>query len=272
MSQIEIPDILKQKLNNVKLKISLSDYSTINNSKEIIKEVNEIKDEFEGLKKPAKLMNVNAKDIYGIATFCDYFSCFELSKYFYRFYININPTENLEKAWNNLGFALEKLKKPTEAEASYRSALSVDNEYLDAWNNLGRLLISLKRFTRAETAFKKMLEIDNANVQGLIGLGGILANLGKYREAKENFEKAIALSEENSPNMAEAIYGIALIFEHDKKIEKALDYYNKVIMINEKHIDAWNRIGIINLDTKRSFEKAKKAFKKVIDIDSSNSP
>jgi superkiller protein 3 len=272
MSQIEIPDIIKQKLNNIKLRISGLEYSTINYSKDIIEDLFEIKDAFESLTKPTKFLNINTEDIYNIATFCDYFHNFELSKYFYRLYINVNPSEKLDKAWNNLGIALDKLNKPTEAEASFRSALSINNEYLNAWNNLGKLLISLKRFTRAETAFKKMIEIDSENIQGLIGLGGILANLGKYNESKEIFEKSLLLCEDNSPDKAEIIYGLGLILEHDKKVHEALEYYNKVIRINENHIDAWNRIGIINLDSIKSFDEARKAFKKIIDVDSSNSP
>ncbi|KKK85851.1 hypothetical protein LCGC14_2769120, partial [marine sediment metagenome] len=272
MLKINIPDHLKLKITFIIERVSENLPSKEIEKVKVIKELKILHKEFESINKPVKLFDVDPEKIYLIARISDRLNMFDQSKFFYRFFINLNPTENLDVAWNHLGLALLNLNKVTEAESSFRSAISINENNFDAWFNLGKLLLNLKRFSRAETTFKKILELNKDNVQALIGLGGISANLGKYDEAQEFFKKALQLSETSSENEFEAKYGLALIFERDKSYEEALDMYNSIIDMNPKHVDAWNRIGIIYLDYLKQIDKAKSAFEKILSLDESNAP
>ena len=53
--------------------------------------------------------------------------------------------DNFAQAHSNLGNALQRLKRFTEAETSYRRALELQPSFADAWNNLGTCLRELKR-------------------------------------------------------------------------------------------------------------------------------
>ena len=55
----------------------------------------------------------------------------------------------------------------TEAEASYRQALSIKPDYAEAYNNLGNALKEQGRLTEAEASYRQALSIKPDSAEAL---------------------------------------------------------------------------------------------------------
>jgi Flp pilus assembly protein TadD len=93
----------------------------------------------------------------------------------------------------NLGIALERLGRTSEAEQAFRSALERKPDEALAYNQLGILYREEGRFAEARRAYERALEIDASYAQAHLNLGilldlylqqpeGALEHYQRYRE------------------------------------------------------------------------------------------
>ncbi|HZB43893.1 MAG TPA: tetratricopeptide repeat protein, partial [Pyrinomonadaceae bacterium] len=106
----------------------------------------------------------------------------------YRKAIEIDP--NYAIAHNNLGNALNELKRHEEAEAAYRRAIELDPNYAIAYYNLGTALRDLKRHEEAEAAYRKAIELDPNYAAAHSNLVNLLRLLKRETEALTFAERA----------------------------------------------------------------------------------
>ena len=66
-------------------------------------------------------------------------------------------------------------------------------------------------------------------------------------------------------NFSEAYYNLAILYKKQLKFDKAVEYYNKAILIKPKYVEAYNNLGNI-LQDQGEAEEAIKKFKKAISI------
>ena len=88
---------------------------------------------------------------------------------------------------------------------------------------------------------------------------------GNNQKAIEFYEKAILIN----PNHVDAHNNLGNIFKKLEKNQKAMDCYEKAIQINPNHVDAHNNLGILHNQFGNN-QKAINCYDKVIKIDPTN--
>jgi serine/threonine-protein kinase len=91
------------------------------------------------------------------------------------------------------GFALERLARWDEAEASYREAIELRPELWSSYNHLGAFLYARGRLPEAEAAFRRARALAPENVRVLSNLAGVLHAQDRLEEAEEIYEEALAV-------------------------------------------------------------------------------
>lgn len=102
---------------------------------------------------------------------------------------------NFSEASNNLGFAYEKSGMSGEAIESYKRAIA-NPFYMNtekAFNNLGRVLYRLKRYDDSLEAYKEALKRSSDFYLPYYGLALCYNALGRYGDAATALKKAIEL-------------------------------------------------------------------------------
>jgi len=92
--------------------------------------------------------------------------------------------------------------------------------------------------------------------------GILLYGKSEIEKARDEFLNAI----KSKPNMAEAHFNLALVYEDMKKTDDAESEYKKVISLNGKFTDAYINLGVIYNNQKR-YSDAQKVYEKVLEIE-----
>ena len=139
-------------------------------------------------------------------------------------------------ALNNLGNALVRRGRVTEAIAQYQQALDVNADYSEAHNNLANALAGQGRLDEALAHYRKSLEVQPNYGEAYYNLGNLLARLGQFDEAMVQFQRAIAIAE-----YAEAHNNLGNVLSRRGRFEEALAQYQRAVEIKPGFADAhWN--------------------------------
>jgi predicted O-linked N-acetylglucosamine transferase (SPINDLY family) len=128
----------------------------------------------------------------------------------YRAWLKTPVLETAYGAWFNLGILLSDCGSQSEAEAAYRQAIFLKNDFPQAQYNLG---VQLEKQGRAQAAidqWKAALSLDslqtpehrNTRKLFLNGLGRLYDSLLQYEEAEETLKQSLALD----PTQGDALY------------------------------------------------------------------
>jgi tetratricopeptide (TPR) repeat protein len=79
--------------------------------------------------------------------------------------VRLAPTRSAGD-WFNLGFVLDQMGSPEQAEPAFRQALALDAKLDRAWYGLGLALIRLQRFDEAAAALKRNTELQPMSPYG----------------------------------------------------------------------------------------------------------
>ena len=93
----------------------------------------------------------------------------------------------------NLGFALEKADRKTEAMSEYRAALKIEPDRVEAHNNLANLLDDTGRPDAAIAEYREALRINPGYTAAHINYGTALVELDRFDEAMEQYAAAARL-------------------------------------------------------------------------------
>jgi tetratricopeptide (TPR) repeat protein len=99
-----------------------------------------------------------------------------------------NPQASRER-----GYALERLERFAEAEASYRKAIELRPDLWSGHNYLGAFLTNRQRYPEAEAAFRRALELAPDNARVLSNLGGAYYLQDRLEDAEKALTRAVAL-------------------------------------------------------------------------------
>ena len=94
---------------------------------------------------------------------------------------------------NNLGNALQDLKRLDDALASYDKALALKPDYADAYYNRGNALKDLKRLDDALASYDKALALKPGYAEAYNNRGTVLQDLKRLDDALASYDKALAL-------------------------------------------------------------------------------
>ena len=103
-----------------------------------------------------------------------------------------DPTN--DDAYRGLATSYERLRKPDDAEQTYRQAISVRPEYWAGYSWLGAFLYHQARYEEAAKAFAQATALAPDNARAYSNLGGTYLALGKYTTAIDVFEQSVKLS------------------------------------------------------------------------------
>ncbi len=100
-----------------------------------------------------------------------------------------------------IGLGLSGLRQFPEAEAAYRSALSLESTDVKVWNNLAGILYeNLQRPVEAVRCLEQSLKMDPHNKLAWSNLATMAGRMGNHHKALEYADRAIALD----PQLVEA--------------------------------------------------------------------
>ncbi len=108
----------------------------------------------------------------------------ESIKYFEKAVKNIFYTTP-ELAYNNMGYAYEKLKELSEAEKNYREAISINPSFSPSYINLSRIYEQTKRYREAEEVLLKFLNAFENHLEVNFALGSLYFRTNQLDKAKK---------------------------------------------------------------------------------------
>jgi tetratricopeptide (TPR) repeat protein len=97
------------------------------------------------------------------------------------------------------GTSLAAANKPTDAMASFETAVRLYPQYADAWLRLGKIQWQLARKDDARESFRKSMELDNNLVGPWQELGYLACDDSKWEEAARYLDQAVRLDPMDSP-------------------------------------------------------------------------
>lgn len=141
--------------------------------------------------------------------------------------------KNYAEAWNNLGFAYEKVGQYPEAVEAYKTALS-NPLYRNAekgFYNLGRAYYRMKRYSEAADAYKEAIKRYSDFPPPYYGLALCFNALRRYGDAAAALKKAIELDPSYKGDKEKAVGDmkekkLLLKAEEERDIEDLIEIMN----------------------------------------------
>ncbi|HXA47294.1 MAG TPA: tetratricopeptide repeat protein, partial [Burkholderiaceae bacterium] len=159
--------------------------------------------------------------------------------------VALNP--QLIDAYNNLGNALQDLKRFDEAANSYRLALRLNPDYAELHNNLGNALSGLGKMDEALACFHRALEIAPEFAEAHSSLGSALEEREQLDGAAESFRRALQIH----PNYAEAHSNLGNVLQKQGQLEDAIACYRQALSITPNHAEILFNLGNALLKSKQ---------------------
>lgn len=150
-----------------------------------------------------------------------------------------------------------------EIDTAFDLASQLYDEYptrFESYELLGNAYAYIRNYESAEIFLEKAIILDNNNssVWNSVGLLGYWQN--QCEKALQAFQKSIQLEEDATVYFNMALCNVSL-----GEMEKALDCYDKAILLNDNFYDAYNNKGLL-LTTLFRLEEAKESFYKALEI------
>ncbi len=176
---------------------------------------------------------------------------------------NVETTEDFESATlsKDPKVLLENSKEKQrigaydEAIEILNAAVKIDPDFLPAYNQMGLIFFEADKKNESVDAFKKAIAIDPENLNSRLGLGKTYSMITRNDLAVEQYLKAADLKK-NDP---EILFLIALEYWYHQNFEKSKEYYNKVLEIDQGHIQT--HLNLISVY--ESLEQWKKAIREI---------
>ncbi len=174
--------------------------------------------------------------------------------------IRLKPEDiNALLKMGELNFILQDYK---DAIKYLNNAIEVDPNNSTAYLIKGYSYIEAGDTARAIENFGLATEKDNNNFDAYMQLGLIFDAINN-KLAGDYYQNALRIK----PESVEALYAMALFLQNNQQIERAFEFYEKIISINPSFMYAYYNMGYLNLVYYENFEGAKDYFNTAIEID-----
>ena len=139
------------------------------------------------------------------------------------------------EALNNLGAALCKLGRYSQAEDQFRRAIAARASYADAHCNLGTVLRLQGRVTESELPLRRALKLKPAYLAAQVSLGTTLLALGRLRDATVPLERALKVA----PRDVDAICALGQIAALEGRFADAEALYKRALDVDSNAHGSW---------------------------------
>ena len=161
--------------------------------------------------------------------------------------LRIEPAE----AHYNLGFALLRKGRTSEAIDQYEKALLINPDYADVRNNLASALVMTGRFSEAIDQCNEALRIDPGSSEAHDNLGNALAQTGRASEAIDHYKQTLRMN----PNSSDAHSNLGAALALTGRMSEAIEELKSALRINPNNSDARNNLTKAEALQKSSQEK-----------------
>lgn len=163
---------------------------------------------------------------------------------------------------SNLGSALRRLGRLSEAAVSYQRALAIKPLVAEIWNNLGNLHKELGQFEDAFRAYAKALELKPHFAQPHNNLGSAYQLLGRLEEAAASYRRALALD----AVYADAHVNLGVVLRQQNRAAAALESCRRALELNSGLAAAWRLRAELHSDL-GEFAAAEEALQRALAIE-----
>jgi Flp pilus assembly protein TadD len=141
---------------------------------------------------------------------------------------------------NNLGNALRRQGKLSEAIYHFKEALRIDPNYAKAHNNLGIVLATQGDAETALSHFYLALELNPSYAEAYSNIGVTLARQGRLDEAINNFSIALRLK----PDYAKVHNNLGAALVRQGRLKDALEHFKAALLIKPDDLEIHNNLNL----------------------------
>jgi tetratricopeptide (TPR) repeat protein len=139
----------------------------------------------------------------------------------------LNPRDS--KIHFELGAMLYRDKKPKEAKAELEAALKFESGNAQAFFFLGKIQKDVKDYVGAIASFEKSARDAEYKIRALVERGGCYMSLNAVDRAIPDLERAVsAISDESANESLYARYFLAMCYEKNRDLDKAIAQWEKI--------------------------------------------
>lgn len=161
---------------------------------------------------------------------------------FYQKALTINKTHS--KSLTAMGYLLYRSKQYNEAKKTIDLAIKTNPNNYSNYYYLGKILKDGKDLSAAEKAFEKSKRDPAFKQKALIEKGSCLLLAGQIDHAINEFDIAIKCTkDEASKETLFARYFLASCYEKIRKIEKAIEQWEKIYSLNKQFKDVGSKLN-----------------------------
>jgi tetratricopeptide (TPR) repeat protein len=153
--------------------------------------------------------------------------------------VDVNARNQL--AHYNLGIALEKQGRLTEAIGHFSEALRINPLYTASRNSLGLALEAQGRIDEAIQQYLEVLKVDPEYKEAHNNLGAAWLNQGKIQDAIRHFSEALRLD----AGYADAHNNLGIAMIREGKVKAALAHFQTALQAKPGDIDIQNNLNIV---------------------------
>jgi cellulose synthase operon protein C len=145
---------------------------------------------------------------------------------------------------------------------AYRSALELDDGYVQVWLDLGRLHEEKEEWSDAQQAFERALDVLPTFHEAALALADLLRRTGRVRHAVTRLAELLEQDPYDLPALL--LLGRALV--DDKRDEQALEAFRRALKFDPEQVEALFQQGVV-LARLHRYGEAVQAWEKVTRID-----
>jgi tetratricopeptide (TPR) repeat protein len=153
----------------------------------------------------------------------------------------------------NLGNALARLGRWSEAAGQYEAALRLQPESSDVRINLGGALVELGRGPEAVEQYRAALRIDPGSQAAHFDLGRALRNVGDGHEAIAEYLQALRIG----PDSAQLRSSLGSAYYRQGRMDEAIAQFREAVRLAPGYADAHYNLGLALLRVGREDEAAR---------------
>jgi len=162
---------------------------------------------------------------------------------------------------NFYGTVLLNIKEYQKAEKYFELSIKNNSKYTPAYFNLGLLFYENKQYHRAIKNFLTAIDLDNRNYQALFHIALSYENLELNDDAIKYFLKLLELEQNN----AEILFKIANCYVRKNDYKNAIFYLEKCLVLNPRRFEYLYLIGWVCSKTSQ-LQKALEYYHRVLKI------
>jgi tetratricopeptide (TPR) repeat protein len=134
----------------------------------------------------------------------------------------------------NLGYVLDQVGRPDEAERQYQRALALNPGLPSAQTNLGTALAARGRLTEAASHLAEAVRLEPGNAAARNNLGALFLQQRQLDAAARQFRFALELN----PDHADAHANLGSVLAQEGTYDEALRHFDQALRIDPRHAAA----------------------------------